>query len=158
MIFYTLCSWIPHYVVAENPDMNFKKETGKRIREARANANGGRGITLDELSERTKHVLSSSRISNYEQGLRLPKPQDALILGQALGVSAGHLMCLEGEEDMLPEESDLLRNWRALPENERNAYARRIQALALVYRDAVPDEKVEHFSTKNVNKKRPSKA
>lgn len=132
--------------------MNFKKESGKRIRAARANLDGGRGITLDELSKRTNGVLSASRISNYEQGLRLPKPQDALILGQALGVAASHLMCLEGEEEMLPEESDLLRNWRALPENERNAYARRIQALALVYRDAVPDEKVEHFSIKKTVK------
>lgn len=76
--------------------MNFKKESGKRIRAARANLDGGRGVTLDELSRRTNGVLSASRISNYEQGLRLPKPQDALILGQALGVTAGHLMCLGG--------------------------------------------------------------
>ena len=86
------------------------------------------------------------------------KPQEALILAEALGVAASHLMCLDGEGEMLPEESELLRNWRALPENERNSYARRIQALALVYRDAVPDDKLEHLSAKSAAKKPKTRA
>lgn len=132
--------------------MNFKKETGARIRAARKAFFKDREMTLDELSKLTSGVLSASRISNYEQGLRLPKPQDALILGKALGVAPSYLLCIDAEDEMLPEEQDLLRNWRALPENERRAYGRRIQALALVYRDAVPDEKLGHLSAKTKTK------
>lgn len=89
-------------------------------------------------------MLSPSRISNYEQGLRLLKPREARILGKALDADPAYLMCLEGD-DMLPDEVELLRNYRALPEKERKAYSRRIGALALVYKEPVPDEKLVGF-------------
>ena len=124
--------------------MNWKKEIGKRLRAARSAMSHGRGLTLPEVSKLTDGVLSPSRISNYEQGLRLLKPQEARILGKALNCDPAYLMCLEGGE-MLPEEVELLSNWRALPEKDRREYSRRISALALVYKEPVPDERLHGF-------------
>lgn len=123
--------------------MNWAMEIGKRLRAARK-AMGVSGIPLQELSRLTDGVLSPSRISNYEQGIRLLKPQEARILGKALKVDPAYLMCLEGGE-MLPEETELLSNWRALPEKDRRDYSRRIAALALVYKEPVADERLKGF-------------
>lgn len=123
-------------------EMDFGKEIGRRIKKARDET----GLSLVRLSKRLDGVLSASRIGNYEQGARLPGPQEALILGRALGVSPAYLMCLEGDE-MSKEELQLLTDWRALPERDRKEYARRISALALVYKDAVPDERLEKFAS-----------
>ena len=118
--------------------MDFKRETGRRIKKAREDAD----LTLEEASRRTRGLLSASRISNYEQGLRTPGALEAWELAKALGSSPAHLLCVEGEEGMSPEEATLLRSWRALPENDRKEYARRIEVLALAYREPVPDERV----------------
>lgn len=128
---------------------------GKRIRAARK----AKGWTLRELAAQTGEVLSPSRISNYEQGLRLLKAPDATILAKVLGVTAPHLQCLDtkpskGDDEMTPEQDRLLKSWGALPENDRMAYLRRIETLALAYRDPVPDEQLKHLSAK---KKRPQK-
>jgi transcriptional regulator with XRE-family HTH domain len=129
--------------MTQKPDMSsiriveITKEQGRRLRDAR----GVLKLTLREVSERTKGAVSPSRLSNYEQGLRLLKPREALRLAEALGVTAAYLLCVEGGE-MTQEEVNLLRNWRALPENERNQYARRIEVLALAYREPVADERV----------------
>ena len=123
-------------------DMNFKKEIGKRLAEARED----KGWSLAKLSEETARVLSASRISNYEQGERLPGPREILILSKALGRDPAYLMCLEGGE-MTEKERELLNSWRALPESERMAYLRRINAVALMYRDPVADEKLTGWST-----------
>lgn len=117
--------------------MDYKKAIGERIRKARDALN----LSLEQLSRKTV-VLSPSRISNYEQGLRLPKPQQILILSKALSTSPTYLMCLDEENDVSVEEAQLLRDWGALPENERRSYAKRISALALVYKETVPDERV----------------
>lgn len=116
--------------------VNYKDEIGRRIQEARK----AKGLSLEELSRRTKPQLSKSRIGNYEQGTRMPGPEEANALGEALGMDAAFLMCLS--QNITKQESDLLRNWRALPENERNDYARRIGVLALAYREPVPDERM----------------
>ena len=84
------------------------------------------------------------------------KPQEARILGEALNVEPAYLMCLEGGE-MLPEEVDLLANWRALPEKDRKEYSRRISALALVYKEPVPDERLTGFPAPEA-KAKPKKA
>lgn len=118
--------------------MDYKKESGRRIREARDE----RGWTQAKLSEETGGTLSASRIANYEQGIRALKQREAVILGKALGKDPAHLMCLDLGGEMTPTERDLLLNWRTLPERERMAYARRISALALTYRDPVPDERL----------------
>lgn len=118
--------------------MDYKKEGGKRLREAREE----RGWTQAKLSEETSPTLSPSRIANYEQGTRAIKQREAVILGKALGKDPTHLMCLDLGGEMTPTERDLLFNWRTLPERERMDYARRITALALTYRDPVPDERL----------------
>ena len=132
-----------HALGVSSPPMNWAREIGKRLRAARR-AVGVSGISLQELSNRTSGVLSPSRISNYEQGLRLLKPRDAQILGKALNADPAYLMCLEGGE-MLPEEVEFLHNWRALPEKDRRDYARRIAVLALAHKEPVPDERLKGF-------------
>src|SRR5688572_22127719 len=87
--------------------MDIRKEIGARIKKAREL----QGWSLTELSRRTDNVLGASRISNYEQGTRLPKPREIKILARVLGTEPAHLMCLEGEE-MTNEERQLLTSWR----------------------------------------------
>jgi transcriptional regulator with XRE-family HTH domain len=115
--------------------MNFKVEIGKRIKESRE----AMGLTLQELSARLNGVLSASRIGNYEQGTREPGPKEAVLLASKLNCSAAYLMCLD--QDMTKQEQELLRNFRALPEKDRNSYARRIGALAIIYVEPLPDER-----------------
>ena len=116
--------------------MDYKAEIGKRIRAAREKL----GISLEELSRRTGGKLSKSRIGNYEQGLRMPGPLEANTLAAALGVDAAYLMCLQTV--FTSKAIELMRNWEALPEKERLEYFRRIEVLALAYRQPVPDEKL----------------
>lgn len=116
--------------------MNYKKEIGSRIKTAREK----RGWSLAELEKQTGGRLSKSRIGNYEQGTRMPGPEEANLLASALGVDAAFLMCLQ--QQFTPQSLELLRNWMALPEKERLEYFRRIEVLALAYREPVPDEKL----------------
>lgn len=119
--------------------MNYKKEAGKRLKAARE----AKGWTLKELSGRLGNILSESRLSNYEQGTRMIGVKEALAVYRVLGVQPSYLLCVDVEEgDMTPQELDLLKNFRALPANERQAYARRIEVLALAYREPVPDERL----------------
>ena len=119
--------------------MNYKKESGKRLRAARV----AKGFTLDELSKKMGGLLSPSRLSNYEQGLRQLGTQEALALYGVLGVQPSHLLCVDIEEgDMTAQEIELLKDYRALPERDRNEYSRRIQVLALAYKEPVPDERL----------------
>lgn len=118
--------------------MNYKKESGKRLKAARTS----KGWTLEEMSRRVGGVLSTSRLGNYEQGLRMMGVRECLALARVLSVKPSHLLCLEEDEDMTPQETNLLRNFRALPERERVEYARRIEVLAQVYREPVADERL----------------
>jgi transcriptional regulator with XRE-family HTH domain len=119
--------------------MNYKKEAGKRLKAARE----AKGMTLQELSKRVGNLLSPSRLSNYEQGTRMLGVREALALHSVLGVQPSHLLCVDViEDDMTPQELELLRNFRALPEKDRNDYSRRIGVLALAYKEPVPDERL----------------
>lgn len=120
--------------------MNIKKEGGRRLKAAR----NDKGWSQKDLERQTGGVLSASRIGNYEAGIRQMKSKEALVLAKALGVEPSYLLCVDGEEggEMTPQETLLLRNFRALPEKDRNAYARRIETLALMYREPVPDERL----------------
>jgi transcriptional regulator with XRE-family HTH domain len=122
--------------------MNYKKEIGRRLAERRTEF----GWSLEELSRRTQGILSKSRLGNYEQGTRTPGPMEANILGEVLKVDAAYLMCLQ--QSFTKQELDLLRNFRALPEKDRNDYQRRIGALAMIYREPVADERLEELKTK----------
>lgn len=119
--------------------MDYKKEAGKRLRSAREQ----KGLTLAELSKRVGGLLSPSRLSNYEQGTRMIGTNEALALHSILGVQPSHLLCVDIEGDeMTPQELELLRNYRALPERDRCDYSRRIEVLAMAYREPVPDERL----------------
>lgn len=119
--------------------MNYKKESGRRLKAARKD----RGWTLEELSKKTGGLLSISRLGNYEQGTRAIGVRESLALGTVLGVKASYLLCVDGDEgDMTDQENRLLRNFRALPERDRNEYDRRIEVLALAYKEPVADERL----------------
>lgn len=117
----------------------FGVRSGNRIKSARAD----RGWSQRELSEQTGNKLSSSRIANYEQGTREVGIQEAEILGKALHVQPGYIMGVTTLKTPLnPIEEELVKNWRVLPENERESYFKRIEALALAYRTPVADERL----------------
>lgn len=102
-----------------------------------------RGWTLREVSAATNGLLSPSRISNYEQGLREIGIPEAKVLAAAYNTSAAHLMRLDDDNPVLsPIERQHIDDLRALPENERHAYIRRIAAVALAYKDPVADERI----------------
>lgn len=132
--------------------MDYHHEIGRRVAQER----NKHGWSLEELSRRTGGVLSKSRISNYEQGIRMPGPQEANVLAAALGCDAAWLMCLQ--QSFSRQELDLLRNFRALPERDRNDYQRRIEVLALAYRDPVADERLEGWDSSKLKAKNPLKS
>lgn len=119
--------------------MNYKKESGRRLKVARNN----KGWSLEELSRRMGGMYIASRIGNYEQGTRSYGAKEAIAFATVLGVEAAYLLCVDTPEgEMTQQETELLRNFRALPEKDRNDYSRRIEALAMVYREPVPDERL----------------
>jgi transcriptional regulator with XRE-family HTH domain len=108
-----------------------------------------KGWKLREASVATDGLLSPSRISNYEQGLREMGIPEAKILAKAYGITAAHLLCLDEDSPVLSKvEQEHIRALRALPENERNGYMRRIAAVAMAYREPVADERVPGAFTK----------
>ena len=64
------------------------KQIGARLRKARHDA----GLSLSGVSERTGGLLSRSRISNYEQGLRRIGLEEAELIAGVTGVSAAYLL------------------------------------------------------------------
>lgn len=132
--------------------MDFKIESGLRLKGARENKH----LTLAKLSKLLDGLLSPSRLSNYEQGIRGFTIREAKALGRVLGVDPAYLLCADTEDDeMTPQERDLMRNFRALPEKDRNEYSRRIEVLAMAYREPVPDERLSDIVRRGPRK--PSK-
>ena len=73
--------------------MNIREDIGKRIANARKKA----GLTIKELAAKTKE-LKPSRISNWEQGTRLPGPEEIKEIAELLSVSPAYLLCLTNDE------------------------------------------------------------
>lgn len=73
-------------------ELNIKKEIGKRILEARK----AKGLTLKTLGE-LAGGLKQTRLTNWEQGVRTPGPEEIKSLARALDVSPAYLMCLSDE-------------------------------------------------------------
>lgn len=73
-------------------ELNIKKEIGKRIFEARKI----KGLTLKTLGELTGG-LKQTRLTNWEQGIRTPGPEEIKLLAKALDTSPAYLMCLSDE-------------------------------------------------------------
>ena len=92
---------------------------GQRLRALRQ----GRELSLQQLAERTDGALSTSRISNYEQGVRRFSVATALVLADALtGVSAAYLLCLDrGEQPLDNDECELLQAFRNTDQRRRGA-------------------------------------
>lgn len=120
--------------------MDYKKEIGRRIRELREE----RGWTLQEMSRKTRDVLSFQRIGAYEKGDRMPGPSEAVVLAHALSCRAAYILAVD--DNQLPiskQEEVLIRNWRALPENRRMSHYREIETESLQFRDPVSDQAVD---------------
>ena len=116
--------------------MDYKKECGARVQRLRLE----KGWTLRELSTRTNDVLSPTRISNYETGERLLSQQEAVILAQPLGTRPAYLMAVDDVQTRIStQEETLVRNWRTLPESSRMKFFREIEAMAMTYRDPMPE-------------------
>lgn len=88
--------------------MDLTKKIGLRVREER----NRQRLSLAALCVRTGGVLSKSRISNYEQGLRRLGLEEAQALSTALGVSATYLLCLDDAGFLSEEEQWLLELFR----------------------------------------------
>jgi SOS-response transcriptional repressor LexA len=73
-------------------ELNIKKEIGKRIGEARKL----KGLTLKALGE-LAGGLKQTRLTNWEQGVRTPGPEEIKHLAIALDISPAFLMCLSDE-------------------------------------------------------------
>ncbi|HAT1987225.1 TPA: helix-turn-helix domain-containing protein [Legionella pneumophila] len=80
--------------------MNIKKEIGKRILEARK----AKGLTLKALGE-LAGGLKQTRLTNWEQGVRTPGPEEIKSLARALDVSPAYLMCLSDERQLREAKS-----------------------------------------------------
>jgi transcriptional regulator with XRE-family HTH domain len=82
---------------------------GQRLRNERMNQK----LSLAKLVDRTGGLLSKSRISNYEQGIRRMGLEEAAILAQALEtVSPVYLLCLDDSKPLTPVEHELVRSFR----------------------------------------------
>jgi SOS-response transcriptional repressor LexA len=71
--------------------MNFYEKVGNRITTARNEAN----LKQNELADACK--ISRGRLSNWEVGTRLPKPQEIKKLAEVLKVPAAWLYCLSDD-------------------------------------------------------------
>src|SRR5574337_1148517 len=121
----------------------YRKLVGERIRQARMR----KGWRAKDVLAAMGHQWDASRLSNYEAGARIMENWEAQLLANVLGVRASWLLCLdEGQLVLTPEEEQLLRYWRALPENERAAVATEVEVKALRYLKPVSDERLSHFS------------
>lgn len=65
-----------------------KKESADRLKRARAKTSH----TLASLAKATNGELSTSRIANYEAGVRMMPVECAITLGELLGVTAAYLL------------------------------------------------------------------
>lgn len=117
--------------------MDYKNEIGRRIRAAREQ----QGLTLAEVSQRTGDVLTLKRINAYENGDRMPGPDEISILAKALKRRPAYLMALDDPQTALEEK--MVRNWRTLNERDRMEFYRQIETLAMASRDPVQDAVVE---------------
>lgn len=70
----------------------------------------------------------------------MPGPAEINALAAVLDTDAAYLMCLA--LGYSKQQLDLVRNWNTLPENLRQQYFNRIEALSLTYRNPLPDEKL----------------
>lgn len=116
-----------------------KKAAGDLIRAARK----ARGWTLGKLAEELGYIVKPSALGNYEQGTRLAPQAVAIALERVLGIPAAKLLQVEGlDMELTRREIMLIEAFRLLPAADREAYLARIQKLATIYGEPVPDERL----------------
>lgn len=97
-----------------------KRESGRRLREARISA----GLkTLEELAAASGDRFSVSRLGNYEVGHRAMSPEVAKELAALVNRSAAWLLCLD-DDVIKPDEKALLSNYRAADDRGKKTISR----------------------------------
>ncbi len=96
--------------------MNYGKEGGLRLKKALKD----KRLKLIDLSSMTQGY-SISRISNYVQGTRRMKQEDAVIFASLLGVSASYLLCLDDSMILSDDEKHLIHDYRENPTDNKDA-------------------------------------
>lgn len=79
----------------------------KRLKKARLSS----GYTLASLSAATNGKLSTSRIANYESGVRALRVEQAKILANPLNTTAAYLLGIDtvpGEEHLTEDQLELI--------------------------------------------------
>lgn len=108
-------------------EADLTKKIGQRLRAARH----AQGLSLADLSSRTG-LLSKSRISNYEQGIRRMGIEEAQDLALALGsVTPTYLLCLEDSDPLSAEERTLVDWYRRADPRGREVVLRIAETQAL---------------------------
>jgi SOS-response transcriptional repressor LexA len=103
------------FILQGEEPMEVKQDIASRIRDSRKAI----GITIKELAARTKQ-FSPARIGNWEQGTRNPRPREAKILADILGVSPSYLLCLsDSTKGDLHLHNDFLPRYIPLVELEK---------------------------------------
>lgn len=103
-------------------DSELKKKVGRRIAEARK----ALGWNQTELGLRVG--LAKTTIAGYEQGVSLPGPNEATLIGAALGVSPAYLLVVDGDEmQLLDAEAEIVRKFRALPPEEQARFVKLLE-------------------------------
>jgi transcriptional regulator with XRE-family HTH domain len=118
-------------------EADLTKKIGQRLRAARH----AQGLSLADLSSRTGSLadlssrtglLSKSRISNYEQGIRRMGIEEAQDLALALGsVTPTYLLCLEDSDPLSAEERTLVDWYRRADPRGREVVLRIAETQAL---------------------------
>lgn len=97
---------------------NLTARIGLRIRAERER----RRLSLSQLSEKTDHALSKSRISNYEHGIRRVGLEEAQALAAAFeDVSTEYLLCLNDDNALTQQERELIEYFRRADDEGRRA-------------------------------------
>ena len=106
---------------------SLSRRIGSRLRAERQR----RGWSLNDLSLRTTGLLSKSRISNYEQGIRRMGLEAAHQLASALEtVSPAWLLLLDEEHPLSDDELRLIQSFRAMDADGQRELLDRIAKLA----------------------------
>jgi len=103
------------------------RRIGERLRSERHR----RGWSLNDLSLRTNGLLSKSRISNYEQGIRRMGMEAAEHLANALEtVSPAWLFLLDDKGRIDDEEWRLIQSFRTMDAERRRQLLDTLTSLA----------------------------
>jgi transcriptional regulator with XRE-family HTH domain len=96
--------------------MDTKEKAGMRIKALRQ----ARRLTLQDVSDGTKGVVSPSQLSNFEQGIRMVSVDAAKALAQVLGTLPEYLLTLIDQEPDA-DEITLIELYRACDERGKKA-------------------------------------